>query len=100
MSVISKRLQSALTIERRTQLYGACNVNVLIQGRPYRPGPMSYIEALQTLLCLARPHGTVSPSNCVLHHCLSRRLQKNSKLIYSGDSTYEDLFNWRYIHSF
>jgi len=57
----------------------------------------------ETLLCRARPHGTASPSNCGLHHCLLRRLRKNSIIIYSAASTsWKLLLNWRYIniHSF
>ena len=54
----------------------------------------------ETLLCRARPHGiTAFPSNCGLHHCLLRRLRKNSKLIYSAASASEDRFNWRYINT-
>ena len=44
----------------------------------------------ETLLCRARPHGTAFPSNCGLHHCLLRLLRKNSKVIYSAASAFED----------
>jgi len=60
----------------------------------------------ETLLCQARPHGTAFPSNCGLHHCLLRRLQKNSKLIYSAASASEDfcltgaIWIYVFIHSF
>jgi len=33
----------------------------------------------ETLLCQAQPHGTASPSNCGLHHCLLGRLRKKLK---------------------
>jgi len=53
----------------------------------------------KTLLCRARPHGTAFPSNCRLHHCLPRCLQKNSKITNSAASASEDfVFNWCYSY--
>jgi len=40
------------------------------------PGLWSVSE---TLLCRARPHGTASPSNCGLHHCLPAHCKSTQK---------------------
>ena len=58
----------------------------------------------ETLLCQARPHGTASPSNCRLHHCLPRRLQKTQKSFFDCWRRWRLWFKWHCInmriHSF
>ena len=66
---------------------GRCGRLIAGHSSCHVPGLRSVGE---TLLCQARQHGTAFPSNCGLHHCLLRRLWKNSKLIYSAASASED----------
>jgi len=57
--------------------------------------------------CLARPHGTASPSTSGLHQSPEIHLRKNLKLIYLAASALEVISNWALyklthslIHSF
>ena len=72
---------------RRSSADGSCGRLTAGHSSCHVPGLRSVGE---TLLCQARRHGTALPSNCGLHHCLLRRLRKNSKLIYSAASASED----------
>ena len=62
---------------RRSSAGGSCGRLTAGHSSCYVPGLRSVGE---TSLCPARPYGTVSPSNCGLHHCLPGRLQKTLKL--------------------
>ena len=61
---------------RRSSAGGSCGRLIAGHSSCHVPGLRSVGE---TLLCRARPHGTAFPSNCGLHHCLLRRLQKKLK---------------------
>jgi len=76
---------------RRTQRLGSQAPSTQIRG--YRAAYQDYVpdyDQSARYSARARPHGTASPSNCGLYHCLPRRLQKKLKIIYSAASASED----------